>query len=269
AAVQAGTQNSANQLFLVGADGRDARTLPPPPPQGQLSSLAWSGSGDAVIYAMAESIVIGGSRGGSSSIIRQEPSSKCWQAIMSVASWVADRAVAGPGRLVLGTVAVRENLLELTLSRDTFTSTGRWLTRGNSIDRQPVYSPNGEGVLFSSNRNGNLDLWEVSRKTGAIRRLTDDTAEDWDPGFNHDGTKILWSSNRSGHFEIWISESDGTGARKLTDDGLDAENPVATPDGEWIVYSSSNPARAGLWKIHPDGTGAVRIAAGNMRVPKV
>lgn len=76
---------------------------------------------------------------------------------------------------------------------------------GQCRDRQPCYSPDGERVVFSSNRSGNLDLWEVSRKTGTVRRLTDDSADDWDPGFTRHG-KLIWSSNRFGAFEIWIAD---------------------------------------------------------------
>src|SRR5207245_10450167 len=83
-------------------------------------------------------------------------------------------------------------------------------TRGNSTDCQPAYSPDGEWVIFSSNQSGNLDIWQVSTKTGAQRRLTDDPAEDWDPDFSADGKHIIWSSNRSGHFEIWIADAEGS-----------------------------------------------------------
>jgi Tol biopolymer transport system component len=145
----------------------------------------------------------------------------------------------------------------------------RWLTRGSSNDRQPAYSPDGQWVIFSSDRYGNLDLWELSTRNGAVRRITEDAAQDWDPGFTPDGKHILWSSNRSGHFEIYIADADGSGARQLTSDGVDAENPTATPDGNWIVYGSFNPDKNGVWKIHPDGSGATRIFSGVVQLPEL
>lgn len=107
--------------------------------------------------------------------------------------------VLGSGRLVLESRSLRENLREFGLRS---AGPGRWLSRGNSTDRQPDYSPDGEWIVFSSNRAGNLDLWTVSRLSGAVRRLTDDAAQDWDPRFTRDG-KLLWSSNRTGRFEVW------------------------------------------------------------------
>ncbi|HZN04723.1 MAG TPA: hypothetical protein VFD06_14155, partial [Candidatus Polarisedimenticolia bacterium] len=141
--------------------------------------------------------------------------------------------------------------------------------RGSAIDRQPVFSPDGEWVMFSSNRSGNLEVWKASTTTGAIRRLTDDPAQDWDPAFTPDGKGMLWSSSRTGHFEIWIGRTDGTGARQLTRDGVDAENPTMTPDGKWVIYNSSNPAQSGLWKIRADGTEATRIVPGAWSTPEV
>ena len=144
----------------------------------------------------------------------------------------------------------------------------RWLTRGQSNDRQPAYSPDGERIIFSSNRSGNLDLWELSTRTGMLRRLTDDPAEDWDPAYMADAKRIIWSSNRSGPLEIWVANADGSDARQITHDGVDAENPTGTPDGKWVLYGSANPATAGVWKIRTDGSQASRLFAGYTLFPE-
>ncbi len=269
ASTQAGTQNAANSVFLVGVDGKGARSISPPPPAGEISTLSWSGEGDVILYGVRDSIVAGGARGGVSRIVRQETRTGKSRILMSLPTWIPQVEVAGPGRLLLGAVAVRMNLVEIPIGGKAPLAQEKFLTHGNCIDRQPAYSPDGEWVVFSSSRDGNLDLWLVSRSTAALKRITDDAADDWDPGFTPDGRRILWSSNRSGHFEIWISELDGTGARQLTQDGEDAENPVSTPDGKWIVYSSSNPAKAGIWKIRPDGTAATRVVKGNFGIPEI
>jgi Tol biopolymer transport system component len=143
------------------------------------------------------------------------------------------------------------------------------LTTSIGFDRQPVYSPDGREVLFSSNRSGNTDLWIVDRRTGALRQITDDPTHDWDPAFSPDGRSIMWSSNRSGNMEIWIAGRDGSGARQVSQDGKDAENPTMTPDGQWIVYASAGDENIGLWKIRPDGTDAVRLHEGTDLIPEM
>jgi serine/threonine protein kinase/dipeptidyl aminopeptidase/acylaminoacyl peptidase len=144
---------------------------------------------------------------------------------------------------------------------------GRWLTRGNGLDRQPVYSPDGEWIAFTSNRSGNNDIWEVSTKSGAVRRLTDDPASDFDPFFTREG-KLLFSSSRSGNFEIWLAERDGSGARQVSHDGVDGENPSMTPDGQWVVYGSGDAEKRGIWKVRADGSDAKLLARGAFFLPE-
>jgi Tol biopolymer transport system component len=175
--------------------------------------------------------------------------------------------ILGTGRLVFGARSFQGSLREVSL-QPSATGPGRWLTRGSSTDRQPVYDPHGEWIVFSSNRGGNLDLWAVSRSTGAVRRVTDDAVEDWDPAFTPEG-RLLWSSNRTGAFEVWTAEADGTGAHQITRDGGDDENPVATPDGRWILYVSSSERSHGIVRIRPDGSGATLLVPGNVLLPDV
>jgi TolB protein len=180
----------------------------------------------------------------------------------------------GPDRVVLDTESTRATLLEFpwpaVITRpDSMAPRPRPLTVGLGRDRQPVYSPDGRLVAFSSNRSGNVDLWLVDRETGALRQLTDDPADDWDPAFSPDGEHVLWSSNRAGPMEIWIADADGSHARQVTRDGVDAENPTMTADGKWIVYASGNDTRLGIWKIRPDGSDDTLLFAGSALLPEV
>ena len=259
--IQAGSPSS---IFLVDVESGKSRTIGATAGGFAILSIAWTGSGDDLLYSQAESVSVTGAAG---RIVRQNLISGGTETIFwsPYAGLIFD--IAGPGTLVFGTGSPRQNVREAGLGGSSAKS--RWITRGNSTDRQPAYSPDGEWVIFSSNQSGNLDIWQVSTKTGAERRLTDDPAEDWDPDFTADGKRIIWSSNRSGHFEVWIAGADGSGARQLTQDGVDAENPTATPDGNWIVYSSGNPAKNGVWKIRQDGSQATKLVAGPTLVPDV
>ena len=173
----------------------------------------------------------------------------------------------GPGQLVLDQIEWRMNLSDVALAPGP--QLPRSLTSGNSRDRQPAYSSDGSRVVFSSNRSGNMDLWVLETRMGALRQLTDDPAQDWDPGFTPDGQHVLWSSDRSGHLEVWMAGADGSGASQVSHDGVDAENPNATPDGRYVVYTSGNPQRLGLWRVRPDGTDAQRLVAAATLVPEI
>jgi serine/threonine protein kinase len=257
-ALLAGAQQG---VVLVGVEDGAVRTVPAPDPRRNISAAAWAAGGE-IVYLQAESVV--SAAGSTALLVRQDAAtgkvvSQSWSPSSAL---VLD--VLGDGRLVFDTRSPRQNLREATLSPGA--ADGRWLSRGESTDRQPVYSPDGEWVAFSSNRGGGMNLWLVSTATGNLRRVTD-AHVNWDPAFTRDGKRLLWSSNRGGNFEVWTADVDGSGPRQVTQDGGNAENPTATPDGKWIAYSSGNPQKAGLWKIRPDGSGATQVVKGRVSLP--
>jgi len=178
-------------------------------------------------------------------------------------------AVLDADRMVIDEESGQAELLEFTLDGGTASPTPHRLTSSLARDRQPAYSPDGEQIIFSSNRSGNIDLWTLNRATGAIAQLTDDPGDDWDPAYTPDGKQILWSSTRSGNLEIWIADADGSGARQVSRDGVDAENPTMTRDGQWIVYYSNNDNSRGIWKIRPDGSDATHLVEVSCLLPEV
>jgi Tol biopolymer transport system component len=250
------TGNRGGRLEVIDVAGKRTRTIEAPPSLGGLSNVAWSGPG-RLVYAQALAVRYGGGRVLSCDLSTGRSTPVLWTPFET---GILD--ALGPGRLVVDGGSTRENLSHVALDGGT-----RWLTRGTSVDRQPVFSPDGKWVAFSSNRSGNLDIWETSLETGAVRRLTEDPTDDWDPGFTRDG-KLIWSSGRGGHLEVWIADADGSSPRRLSDDGEDAENPTATPDGS-IVYVSFGEKNRGAWKVRPDGSGATRLVSGEIIMPEV
>jgi Tol biopolymer transport system component len=261
-----GAGTTPGVIHWISADGRERRVLSAPESRGELSSIAWSRG--RMLY-MQGAASTSNSRTVTGRLLLQEPGSRRADVLLHVPNFGSTLDILESGRLVFDADFSRQTLREVAPAGRVGSPPPRWLTRGKSSDRQPAYSPDGQRIVFASDRDSNLDIWEIALKNGALRRLTDDPAEDWDPSFSPDGRSLLWSSNRNGHFEIWISEADGSDARQLTHDGVDAENPEMTPDGHWVTYTSSNPARMGLWKIHPDGSGDARLVAGNTVHPEI
>ncbi len=256
-------ESAIPSMVIVDVANGTARDLKAPVRPGFLSAPAWTQDAEHLLYAVTESLIP--RHGGIARVIRHpieeqgEITTLFWHP--SVVEFV-ERVDAET--LLL---AARTPSMNLAEARETH-ELGHWLTRGSSSDRQPVYSPEGNEILFSSNRSGNLDLWSLTPATGATRRLTGDDGEDWDPAFLPDG-RIIWSSNRSGAFEIWLAERDGSAPRQVTFDQSQAENPTTTPDGAWIIYNSRNAEMPGLWRIRPDGRDASLLIPGILRLPEV
>ncbi len=251
-------------VVLVDVESGETRAIPAPDARRTLSAPAWTAGGE-IVYLQAESVAA--AAGSPGRLVFQDSTSGEVRTRLWSPSTAQVLDVLGDGRVVFDTRSPRQNLRETVLDPGGNAASGRWLSRGESTDRQPVYSPDGETIAFSSNRGGGMNLWTVSTSSGRLRRLTNSHLN-WDPGFLRDG-RIVWSSNRSGNYEIWIADTDGSAARKVTQDEGNAENPTATPDGEWIVYSSGNPEKAGLWKIRPDGSEATHLFEGRATIPEV
>lgn len=250
---QSGVEGSIVLVSLAG----EVRRLPNPSPRHGLTSVAWLASGRELVLGVHDA-GIAHAEGSGGRLFRVDARSGSatplawWPAVGSTLDLLAD------GRVVLESATWDADLL----LAGTTGGTERWLTRGGAIDRQPVFSPDGETVLFSSDREGDLDLWEVSIATGTVRRLTDAPGEDWDPTWLPGGGGISWSSRRRGRFEVWRAAADGGGARPVPLDGPSPENPTFAPGGSWVVFGSLQRGREGIWKAAADGSGAVPLAAG-------
>jgi TolB protein len=243
------------RVLLVPVDGSPPRDLPTPGRVGLTSSVAWDGPG-ALIYSEALS-VNGNNSGSQARVVRQRIDDGRARTLL----WTLENSLVldrWPGHgVVFDARSAQQTLVEV----EPDARARAYLSRGTATDRQPVYAPDGEHVVFSSNRGTSLDLWRATRHGDGYQRLTDDPAEDWDPALSADGRTLLWSSNRSGNLEIWMADADGAHARQVTHDTVDAENPSLNPDGTWVIYSSGAPERAGVWRIRPDGTEATRLVA--------
>jgi serine/threonine protein kinase len=258
------TSGALHKLFLVDVKDGSFQEIQPASP-GILSTAAWVSS-EEIVFLQSKSLSGAGTAWSASQAFRENIRTRRHRPLFWVGSGGTTLDLFPDGRVIFDSMSGGQNLREYTLDGR---SPPRWITHGTINDRQPVFAPGGEWVVFSSNRSGNLDLWAVSTLTGVVRSITDDPADDWDPAFSPDGRSLLWSSNRSGNLEIWAANPDGTGAHQVTHDGEDAQNPTQTRDGRWIVYSCANRKHPGLWKIHPDGSGAEQLARGAVQLPEV
>ena len=251
--------------ILVASDGGGTRDLGIGR-TAELASPIWTGAGREILLARA-SPVLSLFDAAACTIERINPETGAHSSVLESPSRVSAIDVLGSGRLVFDINSNRVNLREVPAAGAA--APGVWLTRGLGMNRQPRYSPDGEWIVYSALRGGNVDVWSLQPRTGAVRRLTDSPAVDYDPAFTPDGKHLIFSSDRSGHFEIWMADADGSGARQVSHDGFDAENATAAPDGKWIVYASGNQKKFGIWKVRPDGGEETMLFSGLGEWPEV
>jgi Tol biopolymer transport system component len=157
------------------------------------------------------------------------------------------------------------------------------LTDSPGYDAEATISPVGDRIVFTSMRDGDLDIYTMNLDGSDVRRLTDALGYDGGPFFSPDGAKIVYRANhptdpqeiadysalladgliRPSKLEIWIMNADGSDKRQITDLGAASFAPFFMPSGDRIIFSSNTGDPSGrefdLYTIGIDGEGLERI----------
>lgn len=114
-------------------------------------------------------------------------------------------------------------------------------------------------IVFTSNEDGNWEIYSQGTADPEPRRLTRIPQEEEGAVPSPDGKKLAFVSRRDGDYEIYLMERDGSNQTRITHSkGID-EDPQWTPDGRQILFESS---RAGNWDIfimNSDGTHQINL----------
>ena len=102
-------------------------------------------------------------------------------------------------------------------------------TNNPAGDTNPAWSPDGQQIAFTSNRDGNDEIYVMNADgTGQLNR-TNNPAGDIQPAWSPDGQQIAFESNRDGNEEIYVMNADGTGQLNRTNNPASDENPDWQP----------------------------------------
>jgi len=111
------------------------------------------------------------------------------------------------------------------------------LTVNRARDVYGRFSPDGKWIAFSSERNGNLDVYLIPAGGGNAKQLTSHSAEDVVLGWSADSRSVLFSSNRGEDFmpQLYLVSTEGGMPWKAgTDMGVQASY---SPDGKRLAYN--------------------------------
>ncbi len=117
--------------------------------------------------------------------------------------------------------------------------------------RQPVWSPDGNTLLYFGYREGGYDLWTVAADGTGARRLTEGAYDDREPMWSPDGKAIAFSSDRVGKgppsYNIWTLSLESGAITQITSDPGEDRMPTWSPDGREIAYSSTRGAQSAIF----------------------
>ncbi len=156
------------------------------------------------------------------------------------------------------------------------------LTDTNAYDAEATICARDGSIVFTSTRDGDLDLYRMDGDGANVKRLTDTPGYDGGAFFSQDCSRIVWRASRPsgqaltdyralleeglirpGALEIWVANSDGSEARQVTYLGGANFAPFFFPNGKRIIFSSNHMDPAGrefdIWAVNVDGTVLERI----------
>jgi tricorn protease len=114
------------------------------------------------------------------------------------------------------------------------------LTVNRARDVYGRFSPDGKWIAFSSDRNGNLDVFLIPAGGGNAKQLTTHSADDTVLGWSSDSRSVLFSSNRGEDFtpQLYLVSTEGGMPWKAgTDMGVQASY---SPDGQRLAYNQKS-----------------------------
>jgi Tol biopolymer transport system component len=141
------------------------------------------------------------------------------------------------------------------------------LTFDAAVDSYPVWSPDGSRIAFSSNRTGQLDLYQMLTLGGVEERLLAASDQVRVPySWSVDGRRLLYSSVASqGNVDLWIVPMVGERTPwAFAKTPFRESYGVFSPDGRWVAYQSNETGRPEVYvrPVVPPGAAATDAAAG-------
>lgn len=156
------------------------------------------------------------------------------------------------------------------------------LTKEQSYDAEATVCPKDGSIIFTSLRDGDLELYRMDASGENVKRLTQTPGYDGGAFFSPDCDKIVWRASRpSGKdleeyrqllaenlvrpskLELFVANADGTDARQLTYLNAASFAPYFTPRADRILFSTNagdpNGREFDIWAVNLDGSGLERI----------
>ncbi|HRG58646.1 MAG TPA: hypothetical protein PK323_06770 [Bacteroidia bacterium] len=157
------------------------------------------------------------------------------------------------------------------------------LTNSPGYDAEATVSPEGDKIVFTSTRSGDLELWIMDIDGKNLKQITTGLGYDGGAFFSPDGSKLVFRASRPQseqeiieykellsqglvaptNMEIFTCNVDGSDLKQITHLGKANWAPFFHPSGKKIIFSSNHHSQRGydfqLYMINIDGSGIEAI----------
>jgi TolB protein len=138
------------------------------------------------------------------------------------------------------------------------------LTVDDGEDFAPRWSPDGQWIVFSSERNSTNSpplkyIYRMRPDGSSVEQLTNLFGFSSYPAWSPDGERIAFVSNFSGNNQIYTIRADGTDLWQLSNSVFSSEYPTWSPDGQWIAFTQFGSGRIEVYRMRVDGSQVAQL----------
>lgn len=123
------------------------------------------------------------------------------------------------------------------------------LTNISGNESFPTWHKDGKHMAFTSDKDGNLDIYAIDIETKEVHRLIETPHRKSRPSFSLDGTMIAysaWESDADIKPQIWVANANGTQPYQITHEARNT-HPAWSPMGREIAFHSDYDGNWDIW----------------------
>jgi Tol biopolymer transport system component len=143
------------------------------------------------------------------------------------------------------------------------------LIASNLLDSGARYSPDGERIVFRSNRTGNDEIWIANAAGRSPVRLTNIGGPvTGTPHWSPDGQYVVFDSRPEGSADVFVVPAGGGQYRKLTQETSNEVTPSFSADGKYVYFASDRSGSWQVWKQAAGGGAARQVTVSGGMAPQ-
>ena len=130
-------------------------------------------------------------------------------------------------------------------------------------DYHPKWSPDGQSILFTSQRGGRISIWCQDFPEGGPIEIATGLEGDHHISWSPNGREIVFDARlESGPLTLWIIDTHGGQPKRVEGVGTGTGHPCWSPDGRSIAFAAAAHPYSHIWMVSLETHQATQLTFG-------